>query len=58
MLAQSMEKLIEESIQKGMERGIEKKALEDARKMLEKGYRIEDIYDITGLSKEEVEKLK
>ena len=62
MLAQSMDKLIEESIQKGreegIERGMEQAKLEDARKMLDKGYRMEDIYDITGLSKEEVEKLK
>ncbi len=74
MLAQSLDKLIEESMQKGkeegiergieqgieegIEQGIERKAHEDARKMLDKGYRIEDIYDITGLSKEEVEKLK
>ena len=52
------EKLMKQGFEQGIEQGIKQAKLEDARKMLDKGYRMEDIYDITGLSKEEVEKLK
>ena len=31
---------------------------EDAKRMLEKDYPVQDIVEITGLSKEEIEKLK
>ena len=48
----------EKLLKQGFEQGIEQAKLEDARKMLESGYRIEDICDITNLSKEKVEKLK
>jgi hypothetical protein len=34
-----------------------RKAREDARKMKAKGYPVEDIVEITGLTREEVEKL-
>jgi predicted transposase/invertase (TIGR01784 family) len=37
--------------------GIEKGKAEDARNMKVKGYPVEDIQDITGLSPEEIEKL-
>ena len=54
MIMTTAEKLINQGKQEG-----EKKAkTEDARKMLEKGYPIEDICEITGLSRDEVEKLK
>ncbi len=52
------EKLLKQGFEQGIEQGIEQAKLEDARKMLESGYRIEDICDITNLSKEKVEKLK
>ena len=42
----------------GREEGIEKGKLEDAKKMLDKGYSIADISDITGLSAKEIERLK
>ncbi|WP_333621420.1 hypothetical protein [Sphingobacterium multivorum] len=42
---------------KGLAEGERKKAIESARKMLSKGFKIEDIRDITGLSIEEIEKL-
>ena len=42
----------------GIEEGSKQKAYEIAKKMLKKGNSIEDIYDITGLSKEEIEKLR
>jgi len=38
--------------------GEHKQALESARKMLAKGYNKADVSDITGLSIEEIEKLK
>ena len=38
-------------------KGIEQKNIENARKMKEKGYKLEDIKDITGLSEEEIAKL-
>jgi len=40
------------------EEGMAEKAREDARKMLEKGFSLDDIRDVTGLSKEEVRDLK
>ncbi|HEC62456.1 MAG TPA: Rpn family recombination-promoting nuclease/putative transposase [bacterium] len=48
----------EKLLKQGFEQGIEHAKLEDARKMIESGYRIEDICDITNLSKEIVETLK
>jgi len=54
MLAQSMDKLIEQ----GRKEGIEKAKLEDARKMIEKGYSVRDIVDITGLSEDEVGRIE
>ena len=44
--------------QEGLEQGALKKAREDAKRMLDKGYPIEDICDITGLTREEVEGLR
>ena len=40
------------------EEGIEKGKIEDAKKMLSKGFSVEDIADITGLSLEEVNQLE
>ena len=45
-------------IQQAVEKAEKKTAIETARKMLEKNMRIEDIIDITGLSKEEIEKIE
>ena len=42
----------------GIEEGSKQKAYEIAKKMLKKGNSIEDICDITGLSIEEIEKLR
>ena len=44
-------------IEQGIEQGIRKKAIIDAKKMKKKGYPIEDIIEITGLEKDEIEKL-
>ena len=44
-------------IEEAEQRGIEKNKLEIAKNMLKKGMNIEDIIDITGLTKEEIKKL-
>ena len=43
--------------EKGKQEGMEEKAIETAKKMLEKGFEVDIIMEITGLKKEEVEKL-
>ena len=48
----------EKLMKKGFEQGKDQAKIDDAMKMLEKGNRIDDICDITGLSKEKVVKLQ
>ena len=48
----------EQLIEEGKKEGIKEAKIEDARKMLIKKYPIEDIADITGLTMEEIKKLK
>ena len=50
----AMEKGMQEGIKKGIEQGIEK----IAKKMLKTDMSIDDIINITGLTKEDLEKLK
>jgi predicted transposase/invertase (TIGR01784 family) len=61
MLAQLAEDIEKRGIKLGEERGEKRgemqKAREDARRMKARGYPVEDIVEITGLSAEEVEKL-
>jgi predicted transposase/invertase (TIGR01784 family) len=61
MLAQLAENIEKRGIKLGEERGVNKGVKEgkreDARRMKARGYPVEDIVDITGLSAEEVEKL-
>lgn len=40
----------EKGIQQGMQQGVQQGKLEDARKMLEKGYPVADVLEITGLT--------
>jgi len=47
-----------EGWEKGQREGREKTNFEHARKMLQKGYSVRDISEITGLSREEVRKLQ
>lgn len=42
---------------KGLEEGVEKNKKDIAKKMLTKGIEIDDIIEITGLTKEEIENL-
>ena len=52
------ERLMKQGEKRGLERGLEQAKREDASRMLDKGYPIEDICDITGLSPYEVEELR
>ena len=54
MLAEIADKIEERGVRKGRSEGRQ----EAARKMLQKGFSIEDIADITGLTKEIIESLK
>ena len=49
---------IDLGVVKGIDLGVVKGKLEDAGKMLTKGFSISDICDITGLSVEQIEELK
>ena len=44
-------------ISQGINQGLQKRNIEIAKSMLKKNMDIEDIIDITGLSKEEIKKL-
>ncbi len=44
-------------MQKGVDDGIEKGIMKIAKSMLKKGMNVSDIIEITGLTKEEIEKL-
>ena len=46
------------SYELGVERGMEQKEIEIAKKMLNKNKEISEIIEFTGLSKEEIESLK
>ncbi|MBR3230100.1 MAG: hypothetical protein IKF91_04665, partial [Bacilli bacterium] len=48
----------EEGFEEGKSSGIQETKIETARKMLEKNMKIEDIIDITGLTKEEIQKIE
>ena len=49
---------LEEAERRGMEKGMEKGKVEVALGMLNKGYSLSDISDLTGLSAKEINKLK
>ena len=57
-LAEGLEKGLEKGRAEGLAEGEHKQAIESARKMLSKGYNEKDISDVTGLSVDEIEKLK
>jgi len=46
-----------QALREGEEKGMKQNKIETAKRMLSKGIELEDIIDITGLSKEEIEKL-
>ena len=47
--------IFEKELEEAAEKGSKKAKLEDAKKMAEKGYTLNDIIEITGLSKEQLE---
>ena len=47
----------EKGMEKGMEKGVAKGHIEDARRMKAKNYSVDDIVEITGLSRKEIEEL-
>ncbi len=53
-----LKKSWEDARNEGMEKGMEKAKTDIARQMLIQGFDVETIADCTGLSKEEIEKLK
>ena len=57
-IAEGMEKGMEKGIAEGMEKGKEKGKAEVALGMLNKGYSLSDISDLTGLSLAEIKKLE
>ena len=52
------EKAIEKGMEKGMDAGVIKRSIEIAKKAVQKGYDNETIMDLTGLSIEEIEKMR
>ena len=48
---------MEKGMEEGMEKGMAKANFENARKMKSKGYALEDISEITGLTPEEIDSL-
>ena len=48
----------ETGIKQGIEQGLQQRNIEIAKSMLNKNMKIEDIMDITGLSKEEINNFK
>ena len=52
-----MQTIAEKWIEKGIEKGKIEKALETAKKMLLKGFDTNTIMEITGVNREEIEKL-
>jgi len=57
-LEKGLEKGIEKGIEKGLKEGILQNKIETAKKMLEENISLEIISKVTGLEKEEIEKIK
>ena len=56
-MCEAIRQMVDEGIMLGEERGEKQKALVIARRMLEKNYPMEQIVDLTMLTKQEVEEL-
>ena len=57
-IKEGLEQGIKEGLEQGIEQGTQQKTLEIAKKMLNKNIDITTIEEITGLTKEEITKLK
>lgn len=55
--AKGLQAGIEQGIEQGIERGIEQNKIETAKVLLSKGLSIEEIFEISGLPKEQIERL-
>ncbi|MCG3083312.1 transposase [Anoxybacillus sp. LAT_35] len=51
-------KALEKGLKEGVERGLQQEKRQIAKKMLEKGYDVQTIHELTELSMEEIEGLK
>ena len=49
-----LSEVVDQIIERGKEEGLEQKARETARRMLARGYVIDDVVDVTGLEVAEV----
>lgn len=58
MLVQTIEEVKQDWYEEGMQQGMQQKAQEDAIRMLRREFSIADTADITGLSVQEIEKIK
>ncbi len=55
MLLNPVERYMKEKgIKEGMEKGVVKGKLEDARRMLDKGFSLDDVVDVTGFSTQQI----
>ena len=57
-LKEGLDKGLKEGLDKGLKEGEKNKSIEIAKNMLKKGYKIEDISELSGLSLDEIEELK
>ncbi len=58
IMTTTAERLISQGIERGLEKGFEKGKIDDAKKMLSKGFSVEDVVDITELPIKQIENLK
>ncbi|OQY39918.1 MAG: hypothetical protein B6226_00840, partial [Candidatus Cloacimonetes bacterium 4572_65] len=56
-IQEGLKKGRQEGMEKGMEKGMERSKLNTAKQMIKKGYAVDVIMDILGLSKEVIESL-
>ncbi len=58
MLAEVVDKIEKRGEERGKQQGMQQARREDARKMLNRGFSVADIADITGLSEQEITDLR
>lgn len=55
--ADALDRATKQGLEQGIERGVKENKKQMTKRMLRKNMKIEDIMDITGLTKEEIEKI-
>lgn len=58
MLETLFDNLVQEGVEKGVEKGREERNIEIATQLINKGFSVKEVSEITGLPEEEIEKLK